>query len=117
MILPGGLRKELHMHLYTVIVEFDGGTFISQIPAKSHDEALAIWGRHRTKKFNLKTRSALIKALRDGEHGLVPLERLRNTWCTSASLGDEFILINVIKTDVYADDTAESSKSQKRIIK
>jgi hypothetical protein len=91
--------------LYTVIMEYREGTYISQVDGDSVVEALQKWasaldpagiqglGQARKKDLIDDIGSSLA-------HGLKaePLQGLLNVWCTSALTSGGFMLINLVAT-------------------
>jgi hypothetical protein len=85
--------------LYTVVLDYAGGTYIAQVQASSpaaafpqwvlkiKDEDLAEWGI---------SRKELAEVVRTGE--IVPIDGCLNVWCVSGSVRQELALINVIAT-------------------
>jgi hypothetical protein len=89
----------MRVQLYTVILDFQGGTYISQVPASSPKEAARLYTRTITKseadawKVDLSRLKALF---RDCEP--VPLKDLLNAWCVSGEIGGHLVLMNIIQT-------------------
>ena len=87
------------MALFTVILEFDGGTYISQFQATSAHNAAT---KHVAHLIGIKQLSTPVnrKRLADGlsVEQPVPIEGVRNVWCCSASVGKRFALVNIIET-------------------
>ena len=90
--------------LYTVILDYRGGTYISQVMAKSAQAAVLAWAQSldcsQIKYLGERRKQALIKAIEDDPYKanhLVELEGLTNAWCCGV-LGFSG-LINVVKTD------------------
>lgn len=86
--------------LYTIIVEFDGSTYISQITASTPSRALLRWTRerHRTKGDGppRKVHSRVGIDLR--EQAPTTVEGCRNVWCFSSVAGKDLILIHIVST-------------------
>ena len=84
---------------FTVIVEFGGGTYISQVNAQGPSEALAGWITAQSdadlSSWKLD-RTELTKLF--AEVSPYALDGLQNTWCVSASLAKGLVLANIIKT-------------------
>jgi hypothetical protein len=84
---------------FTVIVEFGGGTYISQVYALGPAEALTGWiaAQSDADLFSWKlSRIEMIKRFaEDSPHAL---DGLQNIWCMSASLANGLALANIIKT-------------------
>lgn len=87
--------------LFTFVLDYAGGTYVSQYRGRSRREALLRWlaGEPRTLEELVKHPISHQLAAALAERGrLVPLEGLQNAWCCSASLPRGLALLNVIKT-------------------
>jgi hypothetical protein len=87
------------MLLFSVIVEFDGGTYISQFRARSAQRAAANFAAHLVGIKGMSTlanRKRLASCL-SREHP-VAIQGVRNVWCCSASIGKKFALVNIVAT-------------------
>jgi hypothetical protein len=85
------------MALFTLILEFDGGTYISQFRAPSVMHAVAQYPSHllgNKKLCTLAIRRRLAEAL--SAEKPVSIEGVRNVWCCSASVGKRFALLNIV---------------------
>ena len=71
------------MHLYSFILEYMGGTYISQIEAIDHHQAIRLWLMNLDvegiENFSLKDKSILIKDDFEDEDP-TPLNGLKNIW-------------------------------------
>ena len=87
------------MALYTIVLDFDGGTYIRQERAADADTAVAVWEKRKSVRNFLGLRHTK-GSLFDEEVDRIPvaLKGLRNVWCTSALVGEKLALINVVKT-------------------
>ena len=87
--------------LYTIVVDYLGGTYISQFNASSPDAALSKWlaADDRATKDALprQARQATRRHIESGEE-IVVLDGLRNVWCASASAKNGLVLVNIIAT-------------------
>lgn len=87
------------MALFTVILEFDGGTYISQLQATSAYNAAA---KHAARLIGNKQVSTLVNRRRLADalsvEQPVVIEGVRNVWCCSASVGKRFALVNIVAT-------------------
>ncbi|MEO6807386.1 MAG: hypothetical protein ABI286_02730 [Edaphobacter sp.] len=85
--------------LFTVILEFGGGTYISQVKAQGPSEALTEWITTQSdadlSSWKLD-RTKMAKLFAEESPHL--LDGLQNAWCMSASLANGFALANIIKT-------------------
>ena len=87
------------MALFTVILDFKGGTYISQVRARTPSEALRSWAKSRalTGVYGLTARGRI--KLRETLDELVELDGLKNAWCATASPGRVSALINLVRTE------------------
>jgi hypothetical protein len=91
------------MERYTVIMLYRGGTFVSQVQAKSVRGAELRWpdSQDWSTVLNSVSRETLLGMINTGEHEPTPLDGLRNAWCTSFLLGKKprkLALVYFIKT-------------------
>ena len=87
------------MALFTVVLEFDGGTYISQFRTKSASETAVKHAAHLTGIKGMSTtaiRRRLAETLSSEQP--VAIEGVRNVWCCSASVGKKFALVNIVAT-------------------
>jgi hypothetical protein len=89
------------MPLYTFILDFAGGTYISQVVESSVTSACVKWAEaldtSGLKGIGSKSKESLKKQLKEEQPQ--PLEGILNTWCVTASLRGELALINIVQTD------------------
>jgi hypothetical protein len=87
------------MALFTVVLEFDGGTYISQFQARSAHNAAA---KHAAQLLGNKEMSTILTRRRLAERlsveQPVAIEGVRHVWCCSASIGKKFALVNIVAT-------------------
>jgi hypothetical protein len=87
------------MALFTVILEFDGGTYISQFQATSASNAAA---KHAAYLIGNKGMSTFVNRKRLSDRlsleQPVAIEGVRNVWCCSASVGKKLALVNIVAT-------------------
>jgi hypothetical protein len=90
------------MPFFTVIVEVDGGTDISQFETADHVAAIGAWcDRTRAMETAGPDSSGLAGAVERSIVGgttLLPLDWLRNVWCHTALYGNELVFVNVVDT-------------------
>ena len=87
---------------YTIICEFRGGTYISQIEAEDELDALDQWcAIIQTDKPIPRSSAHVAKAVRrdikDRERA-APLDGLVGVWCFSSLMGGDLVLINIVHT-------------------
>lgn len=86
---------------YTFILEYKGGTYISQTNNSGLIRACKDW----LYNLNIESISGLEKKVLKSEvldidNPPVLLEGLINVWCISGEINQNFFLINIIKTQV-----------------
>ena len=84
--------------LYTIIVDYRDGTYISQFEADTPKSAVQHWSRSKPsdrKDVPSGPRSYIHSELLNG-NDLVPLSGLKNVWCLTATYRDQLLLINVV---------------------
>ncbi len=88
------------MFLYTIILELQGGTYVSQTRGISERAAVELWTQsldERIPQVTLAHRRGVAQGLNLEE--LTPLSGLINAWCSSALVDDQLALLNIIRTD------------------
>jgi hypothetical protein len=89
------------MPLYTFIMDYDAGTYISQVAAPSPKSACVKWARRldiqQVKGLGGKSHKSLIDEMKD--ESPTPLDGLFNAWCATALIRGRLALINIIQTE------------------
>jgi hypothetical protein len=88
--------------LYTFILNYAGGTYISQYADSSHTKAFERWLVAEPAKLEKPPGAKLARGL-SREHeavdgSLTPLDGLQNVWCWTALLPRGLALVNVVRT-------------------
>lgn len=89
------------MNLYTMVLDFHGGTYISQFDAETAVDAVAAWCRELQDEQLLGEVSSdvaegiMIDAI---ENVLVEVDGLHGAWCAAATVEGNLALLNVIIT-------------------
>lgn len=87
--------------LYTFIMGFKGGTYISQVHAENEKVACREWAEalevDEIKGFGIKTHQALFAELEDEEP--TPIATTKNVWIITLLLLGHFSMVHIIKTD------------------
>jgi hypothetical protein len=99
------------MPLFTFVLEFDGGTHISQFRATSFFRAVEEYGARllRDKAVaKLPVRRRLSEAL--SAENPVAIKGVRNVWCCSASIGKKLALLNVVATAGNREPTTSEER-------
>lgn len=90
------------MSFYTFVMDYAGGTHVSQVDASSEKAACRKWAENlevsEIYEFGAKSREILINKMESEE--IVPLDGLKNVWCISASIRGRLALTTFIKTEI-----------------
>jgi hypothetical protein len=88
-------------NLYTLVLDFHGGTYITQFDADTAVDAVAAWCRELQDEQLLGEVSSdvaegiMVDAI---ENRLVEVEGLHGAWCAATTVGGQLALLNVIIT-------------------
>lgn len=89
------------MEFYTFLMQFRGGTYISQVESKNLSEATKSWVKQlnieEIKYLGEKGKIEMIKEAENFE--LFALDTLKNIWFFCFRIKAGFIMVNVVKTD------------------
>ena len=90
------------MRLYTFILDFRGGTYISQFKGINVETAMLNWAYELDTKPIAHLRKKHMKKIRKnlGEDILVEITGTKNVWCHSFLLGKHLALLNIVGTSV-----------------
>ena len=86
------------MKKYTAILDFRGGIYISQVYAKSINEASCLWANKldssEIKYLGERTKLALISCIKSEQPIL--LQDMDNVWCYSGLLRTGFFIVHIV---------------------
>ena len=86
--------------LFTIVLEYKGGTYIAQSLADSPDAALSKWiSEIRDEEFAEWgiARNELAKLMKS--ENVIPINDCVNVWCISGSGKHGLVLVNLVATD------------------
>ena len=87
------------MEKFTFIVEYKGGTYISQHSALNLKNALFIWAEKLDKKIFSPIKQERIRLEIQKENNFpTPIKAVDNVWCCCLLSGKYFLLMNIVKT-------------------
>jgi hypothetical protein len=88
------------MSLFSIFVDFAGGTYVSQVAADDQNLALMQWfAKTQDEQAAGEDRHLFIKPVKqDTDVDLTKLDGLTNIWCTCFHHDDKLVLIHVVKT-------------------
>lgn len=103
------------MPLFTVVLDFAGGTYISQVEAKSADAAPTAWATKLEPGEVRGMGEASIQVLRAAmaKESPVRLEGLVQAWCVSAVVRGRLALVHMVQTcgqPVMANQSLEPTR-------
>ncbi len=87
------------MHIYTILLDYAGGTYIAQTRATDERAAVRDWLEMLKLERAAGAISEEVAASFDG--GVAeptPLDGLTSTWCVTASASQGLALVNIVKT-------------------
>lgn len=88
------------MPLYTFVMDYAGGTYVSQVKAASPRAALKRWASElpvsQIDDFGSASKSRLIEDVEDETPTM--LAGLSNVWCSTALMRGKLALINFVQT-------------------
>lgn len=88
------------MHLYTFILDYGGGTYISQVSAISKKEACVEWAQNLkiSEIFGLGRIGKESTIRQRNEESPVAVADVANVWCTDALIRGKLALIHFVLT-------------------
>lgn len=88
------------MALFTFLMEYRGGTYVSQVEADSYLEAPAKWAKKEDwsyiPKAGKKFKKQLLAELESDP--VAALDGLTNAWCTATTIKGKLALITFVQT-------------------
>ena len=87
--------------LYTLIIDYQGGTYICQSTAEDRysapSECIKKWDiKDLAKEINEKDKETILLELQEEE--FVPITGVYNVWCGGVILNNEYMQINLVET-------------------
>jgi hypothetical protein len=90
------------MALFTCIMEYEGGTYISQVEAVSVKAACLSWARNldvsQIAGLGAKGKLLLIEEMRGDSNRIVSIEGVSNVWFVGALIRRKPVSVNVVQT-------------------
>ena len=89
------------MHLFTLFMDFRGGTYISQISALDIRSALKQWAEEINSKKIAHFGETSKKELREKIllDTCVPVKDVKNVWCSGAALKTGCVFVHIVRTE------------------
>ena len=103
--------------LFTLLADYDGGTFISQCEADSPKQALVWWSKEEFGRLNeLRPDKKMIERVRrnfSGQNAMPSaLAGLQSAWCAGTmSIRGRVLLLNIVETKKEANQPLQRNAS------
>ena len=101
---PMTTRKKKHktLNTYTLVLDYGGGTYISQVQSNSGHSAFTQWIKKELDLNILKvkktTAEEVLRKVRDMQETPTPIRGLVNVWCAALLLDDKLGIVHIVKT-------------------
>ncbi|MGF1717796.1 hypothetical protein L4D08_23325 [Photobacterium chitinilyticum] len=94
------------MSVYTLILEYDGATYMSQVEASNEKAALNSWSEEldvcSIDGFPLIDAEKVLIGLED--QAPTPVQKLTNVWNLTFAVGHDLAVLHLIKTELQIDN-------------
>lgn len=91
----------MHQSLYTFIMEYRNGTYLSQCTAENEQIAMKSWAEsldiNSIQHLDNNIKNTLIQEAKNEE--LTPISNTKNVWCGGFLINDHYALLHVVKTE------------------
>ena len=88
--------------LFTLILDWRGGTYVSQVRASSPQQAVVLWAQQDLLRpaieLDPERRFRLERDLESGDSRPVRLANTDNVWCATTLLDNDLACLHVVKT-------------------
>lgn len=89
----------MELEIFTILCEFKGGTYISQVQAIDASQAIIAWANLLRQEHPIEDASERIaQAATEAPADLVPLTGLIGIWCWTATVDDKLIVANIVQS-------------------
>lgn len=87
------------MHLYTILLEYAGGTYVAQTGATDEQAAVRAWhDKLRASRIADAVSEEVAAAFDEAAGGPVPLNGFTGVWCVTAIASQGLALVNIVRT-------------------
>jgi len=95
----GPYRGGMHSHLFTIVCEFEGGSYVSQVRAPNEQQALLAWadGIRVDQTMGGDTNRIATNAVEDADPP-TPLAGLEGVWCWTTNIAGKLVLANIVQS-------------------
>ena len=89
----------MDLELFTIVCEYNGGTYISQVQAADHEKAILEWAALLRREQPIESVSDQIAgAVDDTPTDTVPITGLEGVWCWTGTVAHALALTNIIRS-------------------
>jgi hypothetical protein len=95
-------------HKYTIVCEFRGGTYVTQVLGNDVIDAVKSWGGYLVRERPIPRVSPYLAkavAVSIDQTPPVELDGLSYVWCVTALCGGDLMLANIVETANSANDS------------
>jgi hypothetical protein len=85
-------------YLFTVVCDFNGGTYVQQVSASDEHQALAAWADAIRRDKPMGSDAALIADEVSIDGKPVPLDGLSSVWCWTSTVNKHLALANIVRS-------------------
>jgi len=95
LIYDGSMGQQF----FTIVCDYRGGTYVSQVEAADHEQALTLWGALLSRQQPIGGASHLIaRAVDKPSKEIVPINGLVGVWCWAETVDNVLALVNIIRS-------------------
>lgn len=89
----------MNLDLFTIVCEYAGGTYISQVRAADHERAIIEWAALLRREQPIEGASDQIaQDADDTQTDTVPIKGLAGVWCWTGTATQGLALVNIIRS-------------------
>lgn len=87
------------MTRFTIVCDYEGGTYVSQVRASDAVHSLTAWaGQLQSERPIPDTSDLIAEAALQTPDDIVPLDGLTGVWCWTGSVREQLVLAHIIET-------------------
>ena len=112
------VERKMSLHLFTLVADYAGGTYISQCCASDARSAVMWWVDQGLQEISAlrvdrRAKEKVRRELLSGEEQPVALAGIKGVWCAGVvSLRGKLLLLNVVKTKGRANQRPDGMSAK-----
>jgi hypothetical protein len=92
-------KVEMVQQLFTLMCDFDGGTYLAQVQASDEQIALSEWAKILRRDQPIPTVSVLVaNCVIDDLCLPAPVSGLTGVWCWTGSVNNKLVVTNIVRS-------------------